>query len=94
METFSRPFYSPNCKNFVTLSAGIDYPIFPNEIRIYRFENNHWRQAWLLEPSVEPATLEPEEVSWLSNSILLLKKRVWTGQNPGNIFAYSTLTIR
>ena len=48
----------------------------------------------MLEPSVEPPTWEPEEINWLSNSTLLLKKRMWTGQNPGSTFTYAKLTIQ
>ena len=93
-ETFSRPIYSLNCKSFVAISAGVGYPIYPNEIRLFRFENGRWWQVWMLEPSVEPPTWEPEEINWLSNSTLLLKKRMWTSQNPGITFTYAKLTIQ
>ena len=94
MEVFDRPAYSPDFKIFVTISAGIEYSLFSNSIRLYRFENHHWRQVWELEPSVEPATWEPDEIHWLSNSTLLLKKKMWTGLNPGSTFTYDKLMIQ
>ncbi|MBH8558439.1 hypothetical protein [Hymenobacter negativus] len=92
-EIFSMPFYSPDLRSFVTISAGIGYSVFPNEISLSQFEKGHWREVWKLEPSVEPATWEPEEIKWLSNSTLLLKKKMWTGKSPGTTFTYAKLTI-
>ena len=92
-EIFSMPVYSPDFRSFATISAGIEDAVFPNEIRIYRFENHHWKQIWILEPAVEPATWEPNEIQWLSNTILLLKQKMWTGPHPGTTFTYSRLVI-
>lgn len=92
-EVFSTPVYSPDFRSFATISAGIEDAVFPNEIRIYRFENHHWKQHWILEPLVDPATWEPDEIHWLSNSTLLLKKKMWTGPNPGTTFTYAKLLV-
>ena len=93
-EVVSMPEYSPDFRSFATISAGIEDAVFPNEIRIYRFENHHWKQLWILEPSVDPATWEPVEIHWLSNTTLLLKKRMWTGKNPGTTYTYAQLTVK
>ncbi|MDB5268584.1 MAG: hypothetical protein JWP58_1624 [Hymenobacter sp.] len=87
------PEYSPDMQQFVVASAGIEVGFLPNSIQLFQLENGHWREVWKLEPSVEPATWEPDEIHWLSNSTLLLKKKMWTGPNPGNTFIYSRLTI-
>lgn len=73
---YDDPCYSPSLKSFVAIAAGIEYGVYPNEIRLFRFENGSWRQVWKLEPSMEPATWEPDEINWLSDSTLLLKKKM------------------
>ena len=93
-EVYTKPVYSPNFTSFATISAGIADAVFPNEIRMYRLENHHWKQIWILEPAVEPATWAPDEIQWLSNTTLLLKKKMWTGPYPGTTFIYSRLDIR
>jgi hypothetical protein len=87
------PIYSPDMKYFVVVATGIEYDVYPNEIRLFQFTNGRWRQVWKLEPLVEPARWEPAEIHWLSNSTLLLKKKMWTGKNPGTTFTYAKLTI-
>ena len=94
LELYDAPLYSPDLKNFVVISAGIEFEVYPNEIRLFQFENARWRQSWKLEPSVEPATWAPDEILWLSNTTLLLKKKMYTGPNPGTTFTYAKLTIR
>ena len=93
MEAYGSPFYSPGLKSFATISAGISSPPYSNTIGLYRLENHHWRQVWEMEPSVDPATWEPEDICWLSNTALLLKKRMWTGKVPGTTFTYAKLEI-
>ena len=90
----NEPRYSPDIKSFVVIAAGIEYSVYPNEIRLYRFENGRWRQVWKLEPSVEPMSWEPEEVCWLSNNSLLLKRKIWTGKNPGATYTYAKLLVQ
>ena len=90
---YGPPAFSPNGQSFVSIASGIEYGVYPNEVRLFRFENGRWRQVWQLEPSVEPATWEPAEIHWLTNSTLLLKKKTWTGPNPGTTFTYAKLTI-
>lgn len=90
---YDAPLYSPDAKSFVVASPGIEYGVYPNEILLYRFENHHWREIWKVEPSVEPATWEPNEICWLSNSTLLLQKKMWGGRKPGS-FTYAKLEIR
>ncbi len=92
-EFYDAPLYSPDLKHFVVISAGIEFEVYPNEIRLFRFENGRWRQVWKLEPSVEPATWAPDKIHWLSNSTLLLKKKMFAGKNPGNTFTYAKLEI-
>ncbi|GAB2846979.1 hypothetical protein [Hymenobacter ruber] len=90
---YGGPIYSLDLKSFAAVSAGISFPPYSNSIRFFHLENHHWRQVWEIEPSVDPATWEPAEIHWLSNSTLLLKKRMWTGKNPGTTYTYSKLTI-
>ena len=94
LELYDAPRYAPDLKHFVVISAGIEYAVYPNEIRLYQFGNGRWQQVWKLEPSVDPATWEPDEICWLSNSMLMLKKKMWIGKNSGTTFTYSKLTIR
>lgn len=94
LELYDAPRYSPDLKYFVVVSAGIEYAVFPNEIRLLKFINGRWQQVWQLEPSVDPMTWEPAEILWLSNSTLLLKKKMYTGKNPGSTFSYSKLMIQ
>ena len=94
LELYDLPVCSADLKSFVAISGGIEYWAYENSIRLFRFENGRWRQVWKLEPSVEPATWEPNEIQWLSNSTLLLKKKMYTGKNPGNTFTYAKLEIR
>ena len=89
----NEPRYSPDLKSFVVIAAGIEYSGCPNEIRLFRFEAGHWRQVWKLEPPVAPMSWEPEEVGWLSNNSLLLKRKIWTGKNPGTTYTYATLLV-
>jgi hypothetical protein len=88
------PRFSPDLKSFVAISGGIEYWASDNSIRLFQFRNGLWREAWKLEPSVDPATWEPADICWLSNSTLLLKKRMWTGKNPGSTYTYAKLTIQ
>ena len=88
------PAYSPDRQRFVVASSGIEVSFLPNSIQLFGLVNGRWQQLWKLEPSVEPATWEPDEIHWLSNSTLLLKKRMWAGKNPGSIFTYARLTIQ
>lgn len=92
-ETSDRAVYSPDLKSFVAMSQGVESAMYSNSIELFRFTNGHWRQVWKIEPSVEPATWEPAEIHWLSNSALLLKKKMWTGKNPGSTFTYAKLEI-
>jgi hypothetical protein len=85
--------FSPDLKSFVVIAAGIEYWASPNSIQLFRFENGRWRQVWKIEPSVEPATWEPNDIHWLSNSTILLKKKMWTGKNPGTTFTYAKLLL-
>ncbi|GAA4045312.1 hypothetical protein GCM10022409_34180 [Hymenobacter glaciei] len=91
---YGEPLYSPDLKHFVVSAAGIENGTYPNEVRLFGFVNGRWQQVWKIEPSVEPMTWEPDGVQWLSNSTLLLKKKMWTGKNPGNTFTYSKMTIQ
>ena len=91
---YEEPLYSPDMKHFIIATAGIEYSVYPNEIQLFQLVDGRWRQVWNLEPSVEPASWEPYEVQWLSNSTLLLKKKMWTGSNPGNTFTYAKLTTQ
>ena len=93
LEFYAAPRYSPDMKHLVVASSGIEYAVYPNEIQLFRFENGSWRQIWKLEPPVEPGTWEPAEIHWLTGSTLLLKKRMWTGKNPGTTFTYAQLTV-
>ncbi|GAB3850062.1 hypothetical protein GCM10028822_14940 [Hymenobacter terrigena] len=92
-ETSNMAVYSPDTRSFVAISGGVESAMYSNSIRLFRFENHHWREVWKIEPSVEPATWEPDEIHWLSNSTLLLKKKMWTGKNPGSTFTYAKLEI-
>lgn len=94
LELYDSPHYSPDLKHFVVISAGIEFEVYPNEIRLFRFVNGRWRQVWKLEPSVEPVTWAPDEILWLSNSTLLLKKKMYTGKTPGSTFTYAKLEIK
>ena len=94
LEFYEAPLFSPDLKSFVIASPGIEYTVYPNEIQLFRFENGRWRQVWKLEPSVEPMSWEPDKIRWLSNLTLLLKKKMWTGKNPGTTFTYAKLTIQ
>lgn len=94
LELADTPDFSPNKRRFVVWSAGIEVSYMANVIQVYELESGRWWQVWKLEPSVEPATWEPEELHWLSNSTLLLKKKMWTGKNPGTTFTYAKLTIQ
>lgn len=87
------PDYSPDMQWFVVASSGIEVSYLPNSIQLYQLENGHWRQVWKLEPSVEPMSWEPDEIHWLSTSTLLLRKKMWTGKNPGTTYQYAKLTI-
>ena len=93
LEFYDAPAYSPDMRHFVVASSGIEYSVYPNEVQVFQYDNGRWRQIWKLEPSVEPATWEPDEMQWLSNSTLLLKKKMWTGKNPGTTFTYSKLLV-
>ena len=88
------PEYSPDMQQFVVASAGIEVGFLPNSSQLYQLQNGRWREVWKLEPSIEPMSWEPDEIRWLSNSTLLLKKKLWTGQNPGSTFTYAKLTIQ
>ena len=94
LSLYGQPVFSPDMQNFVSRASGIEYGVYPNEIRLFRFGNGHWQQVWKLEPSVEPATWEPDAINWLTNSTLLLQKKMWTGPNPGSTFTYAKLTIQ
>ena len=91
---YGEPVFSPDMQSFVSMASGIEYGVYPNEIRLFRFERGRWRQVWKLEPAIEPATWEPDEMHWLSNSTLVLKKKMWTGKNPGTTYTYAKLTIQ
>ena len=88
------PTFSPDLHSLVVYSAGIEVSYMQNTTQVYRLENGRWREVWKLEPTVDPATWEPQEVRWLSNSTLLLKKRMWTGKSPGATYTYAKLTIQ
>ncbi|MDO7849407.1 hypothetical protein Q5H92_23790 [Hymenobacter sp. M29] len=93
LELDGEPVFSPDLNYFAAVAAGIEYWASDNSIQLFRFEKGRWWQVWKLEPSIDPATWEPAEIHWLSNSTLLLKKRMWTGKKPGNTFAYAKLEI-
>ncbi len=88
------PVYSPDTQRFVVASSGIEVSYLPNSIQLFGLANGRWQPLWKLEPSVEPATWEPDEIHWLFNSTLLLKKKMWTGKSPGSTFTYAKLTIQ
>ncbi|SFQ72300.1 hypothetical protein [Hymenobacter arizonensis] len=90
---YGAPVFSPDMQSFVSIAAGIEYGVYPNEIRLFRLKKGHWQQVWLLEPSVDPATWEPDEVRWISPNTLILKKRMWTGKNPGTTYTYARLQV-
>ena len=93
-ELYDLPRFSPDRTTFVVISGGIEYWAFPNSIRLFRFEKGYWQQVWKVEPSIEPMTWEPDEIYWLSNSTLLLKKKMWVGSSLGKTFTYAKLEIR
>jgi hypothetical protein len=90
IELYEAPLYSPNGKSFVAIAAGLEYPVYPNSLLLYRFETGHWRKVWALEPTA----WEPNGVCWNSASTLLLKKKTWTPQDLGTTFSYAKLIIR
>jgi hypothetical protein len=90
----NEPTFSPDLHSLVVYSAGIEVSYMENTIQVFRLYNGRWQPVWQIEPSVEQATWEPQEVRWLSNSTLLLKKRMWTGKNPGSTYTYAKLTIQ
>jgi hypothetical protein len=95
LELYNEPNYSPDLKYFVVISAGVEDAVYPNSIQLFQLKNSKWREVWKLEPPTdESATWEPNEVHWISNNVLILKKRMWTGKNPGNIYTYTKLTIK
>lgn len=90
----SLPQYSPDMRHLVAFSAGIEVGFMPNVIQLYRIEKGRWQQVWKLEPTVDPVSWEPAEIHWLNNKTLLLRKRMWAGENSGNTFTHAKLTIR
>jgi hypothetical protein len=94
IEISNMAVYSPDTKSFVAISyGGVESAMYSNSIKLFYFENHHWREVWKIEPSVDSDTWEPAEICWLSNSTMLLKKRMWNSKSPGNTFTYSRLTI-
>ena len=89
LELYDDPQYSPDLKSFVVIAGGLEYSVYPNVIRLFRFEDHTWREVW----SLEPKTWEPYRICWSSSNSLLLSKKMWTEKNPGNTFTYSKLTI-
>ena len=90
LELYDAPLYSPSGKSFVVISAGLEYSVYPNSLRLFRFEGQSWREIWALEPT----KWEPIEVCWTSESTLLLCKRTWSSLNSNNSLTYSKLTIK
>jgi hypothetical protein len=88
-ELYAAPVYSPSGKSFIVLSAGLEYSVYPNSLRLFRFEGQSWREIWTLEPT----NWEPIEVCWTSESTLLLGKRTRASLSSDNSLTYSKLTI-
>ncbi len=89
LEFYNDPQYAPDMKSFVVASSGLEYSVYPNVIRLFRFENRAWQEVWTLEPTI----WEPDDICWTSPTTLLLSKKMWTGKSPGNTFTYAKLTI-
>ncbi|MFD1468935.1 hypothetical protein ACFQ48_11930 [Hymenobacter caeli] len=90
LELYEAPQYAPGTKSFVVASSGLEYSVYPNSIRLFRFENRAWREVWTLEPTM----WEPDDICWTSPTTLLLSKKMWTGKSPGNTFTYAELVIK
>jgi hypothetical protein len=90
IELYDAPLYSPDGKSFVAIAAGLEYPVYPNSLLLYRFAEGRWRQVWALEPT----TWEPVDICWNNSSTLLLKKKTWTPRDLGSTASYSRLVIR
>ena len=90
LELYDAPQYAPDMKSFVVGSSGLEYSVYPNSIRLFRFDNLAWREVW----SVEPKTWEPYSICWTSATTLLLSKKMWTEKSLGNTFAYAELAIK
>jgi hypothetical protein len=90
LELYAAPVYSPSGKSFVAISAGLEYSVYPNSLRLFRFEGQSWREVWTLEPE----SWEPIEICWTSESTLLLSKRTLASLNSDNSLTYSKLTVK
>jgi hypothetical protein len=77
LELYDAPVYSPSGKSFVAISAGLEYSVYPNSLRLFHFEGQSWREIWTLEPKI----WEPIEICWTSESTLLLSKRTLASLN-------------
>jgi hypothetical protein len=85
--------YSPNMHQLVAATDGKDVGHYSQSIQHYRLGNNGWRQVWKIEFAEEAANWATDEIHWLSNSTLLLKKKMWTGKTPGSTYTYAKLEI-
>jgi hypothetical protein len=90
LEFYGAPVYSPDSESFIVIAAGLEYPVYPNSLRLFRFEGQRWREVWTLEPT----NWEPFDVCWSSANTLLLSKKTWAIQNLGNTLTYSKITIK
>ncbi|TPG67522.1 hypothetical protein EAH73_07375 [Hymenobacter nivis] len=90
LELYDAPQYAPDMKSFVVASSGLEYSVYPNSIRLFRFENRAWREVW----SIAPKTWEPGQICWVSPNALLLRKKIWTETSFGNTFTYSRMVIK
>lgn len=86
------PIYSPDMCQIVTASDGTDTGHSTVSIQLYRLDNGRWRQVWKVAYAEEVATWATDDIQWLSNSTLLLKKRVWAAKKPEN-FTYAKLLV-
>ncbi|MDQ2769540.1 MAG: hypothetical protein M3Y54_03455 [Bacteroidota bacterium] len=94
-ELAGEPIFSPDMQHIAASWPGIEVSgEGPNIIQLLALQNGTLREVWSIEPAIEPMTWEPDEIQWLSNSTLLLKKKMWTGPKPGNTFTYSKLEIK
>jgi hypothetical protein len=87
---YDAPEYSPDMQRFVSASRGLEYPVYPNVIRLFRFENHEWHEVW----HIEPANWEPYYIGWTSASTLILSKKASNDKMPGGIYTYSRLAIK
>ncbi|OGX87512.1 hypothetical protein [Hymenobacter coccineus] len=89
LEFYDNPQYSPDMKSFVVVSSGLEYAVYPNVTRLFRFKNRAWQEIW----SITPKAWEPSQICWTSPTTLLLSRKMWTGKSPGNTFTHAEMVI-